>query len=149
MPFAIPMVRREGKYHIMICYFCRINLKGINCKNKHHLQYHDVPSAIRPIPHSPDFPVPKPDGIMEYSSSESEHSNMTVIAGDDAYKIDEDDQSEPLTQAELNDLTRDVNLSNEFTQLLGSRLKGKYLFAPETTFFRYRDREREFFHVPG
>ena len=26
-----------------------INLKGINHKNKHHVQYPDVPSAISPI----------------------------------------------------------------------------------------------------
>ena len=80
-----------------------INLKGINCKNKHHLQYPVVPSAIRPIPHSPDLPVLKPDGNMEYSS-DSEHSDTTVVAEDDAYKP-EDNKPVLLTQAELNKLT--------------------------------------------
>ena len=28
----------EGKDHTTDCYFCMINLKGINCKNKHHVQ---------------------------------------------------------------------------------------------------------------
>ena len=37
MAFAIPMVRREGKDHIVEWYFCIINLKGINCKNKRHV----------------------------------------------------------------------------------------------------------------
>ena len=58
-----------------------INLKGIDGKNK----YLDVPSAIRPIPHGPDLPIPEPDGNMEYSS-DSKHSDMTVVAGIDAYK---------------------------------------------------------------
>ena len=91
MSFAIPMVRREGKDHITNCYFWMLNLKGINPKNKHYVQYPDVPSAIRLIPHGPDLPVSKPDCNMEYSS-DSEHSDMTVAAGDDSYKPEEDRQ---------------------------------------------------------
>ena len=45
-----------------------INLKGINHKNKHHVQYPVVPSVIRPIPHGLDVPVPEPDDNKEYSS---------------------------------------------------------------------------------
>ena len=80
-----------------------INLKGIN-HNKHHVQYPDVPSAIRPILHSPDLPVPEPDGNME-NSSDSEHWDMIVVAKNDAYKPEEDEQPVTLTQAELNNLT--------------------------------------------
>ena len=77
-----------------------MNIKGINCQNKHHVQYPDVPSAIIPIAHGPDLPVPKPDGNMEYSS-ESEHSDMTVVGRDDAYKPEKDNLPVSLTQAEL------------------------------------------------
>ena len=87
-----------------------INLKGTKYKNKHYAQYPDVPSAIWPISHGPDIPVP--DGDLEYSS-DSEHSEMAVVAGDDTYKPEEDDQIVPLTQAELNDLKPDLNLSKE------------------------------------
>ena len=89
-----------------------INLKGINPKNKHHIQYPDVSSAMRLIPPDPDLPVPKPDDNMEYSS-DSEHSDMTVVAGHDSYKLEEDHLPVPLTQAELNDLIQDLNLSKE------------------------------------
>ena len=65
--------------------------------------------AIRPIPHGPDLPIPKPNGNMEYNSN-FELSDMTVVAGDDIYKPEEDDLPVPLTQAELYDLTRDLNL---------------------------------------
>ena len=112
MPSAIPLVWSEGKDYITDCYFCMINLKGINCKNKHHVQYPNVPSAISPIPQSPDLPVLETNGNMEYSF-DSRHSDMTVVAEDDAYKPEVDDQSVPLTQAELNDLTWDMNLSME------------------------------------
>ena len=62
MPFAIPMVWRKGKDHITDCYFC---IKGINHKYKHHVQYSDIPSVIRPIPHGPDLAVPELDGNMK------------------------------------------------------------------------------------
>ena len=68
---------------------------------------------------------------------------MTVVAGEDAYKPEEDDQPVPLTWAKLNDLTQDLNLSNESTQLLGSCLKEKHLLAPGTMFYWYRDYKRE------
>ena len=91
MPFAIPMIWREGKDHIIYCYFYMINLKGINHKNKHYIWYLNVPSAIRPISHGPDHSFSEPDGNMEYSS-DSQYSDMTVVAGDGAYKPKEDDQ---------------------------------------------------------
>ena len=57
------------KDHITDSYFCMINLKGINRKNNHHVQYANVPSAKIPIPHSPDLPVPEPDANMKNRSN--------------------------------------------------------------------------------
>ena len=88
------------------------NLKGINHKNKHCVQCPDVPSAIRPVPHSPDLPVPKPDVAME-SSSEYESDNTSDREQGEEYMPEENDRSAPLTQADLNDLTQDLNLSKE------------------------------------
>ena len=88
---------------------------------------------------------------MEWSP-DSEHSDMTVANENNAYKPEKGDQAVPLTQAELNDLKRDLNLSKESAQLLSSRLKEKNVLAAGTTFYWYRDREgelRQFFHVPG
>ena len=73
-----------------------INLKEINHKNKHHIQYPDVPSVIRPISHGSNLPVPKPDSNIEYIY-DFKHSDITVGAGDDTYKPEEDDQPVPLT----------------------------------------------------
>ena len=42
MPFAV--VWREGKDYVTDCYFCITNFQGINRKNKHCIQYHDIPS---------------------------------------------------------------------------------------------------------
>ena len=59
----------------------------------------------------------EPVGNMQYCS-DSKHYDMTVVAGDGVYKPEEDDQPVPLTQAELNDLMRDLNLSKESAQPL-------------------------------
>ena len=105
-------------------------------------------SVLRSIAHGADLLVPESNGNMEYSS-DSEHSDMTIEAWDDAYKPEEDDQLVPLTQAELKDLTRDLNLSKESVRLLSSRLKEKHLFASRNNVLvvlRPRERElRQFF----
>ena len=46
------------------------------------------------------------------------------------------------TQAELNDLVRELDLAKSSAELLGSRLKEKNLLAPETkvSFYRYREK---------
>ena len=98
MLFVIAMVWREGKDHITDCYFSMINLKGINCKKKHRVPYPDALSVIRPIPHGSDIPVLMQDNNMGY------RSDMAVVAGNDAYKSEEDDQLVLLTEVELNDL---------------------------------------------
>ena len=61
MPFAVPVVWREGKDCVTDRYFCMTNLQGINCKNKHRVQYPDVLSIVRPVPHGPDLPAAEPD----------------------------------------------------------------------------------------
>lgn len=58
--------------------------------------------------------------------------------------IDTKNEPKLMTQYELNDLTRDLCLSKESAQLLGSRLKDNNLLAPETTFYWYREREKDF-----
>ena len=49
MSFGVPMVWREPKGHGNDCYFCSYNVSGFNMKNKHNIQYPNLPSAIRPI----------------------------------------------------------------------------------------------------
>ena len=64
MPFGVPMVWREGKDHVTDYYFCITNLKGINRKSKHHVQYPDVPSAIKLVSHGPYIPVPESNATI-------------------------------------------------------------------------------------
>ena len=49
---------------------------------------------------------------MEFSS-DSEHMDLAIVTGVEAYNKEEDNWPVPLTQAELNDLIRDLNFSKE------------------------------------
>ena len=66
-----------------------INLNGINRKNKHRVQYPKFSSTISLIQHSPDLPYSEPDCSTK-CGSDSERSNVTIIAGDDTCKPEED-----------------------------------------------------------
>ncbi|KAL7636355.1 UNVERIFIED_CONTAM: hypothetical protein RMT77_013130 [Armadillidium vulgare] len=52
-------------------------------------------------------------------------------------------QPKTLSQVKLSDLTRDLCLSKESVQLLGSRLREKNLLAPGTKFSWYRSHDEE------
>ena len=91
---------------------------------------------------APGIPVPETTGEiseMECSlSAESEESEQDMWnAGQSTHK------PKPLTQLQLNDLTRYLNLTKESPQLLGSRLHECNLLAPGTTYFWYQNRDEE------
>jgi len=51
---------REPKYHSPSCYFRLTKVRGVTSKSKHTVKYPDLPSPMRPIPHSEESLVPKP-----------------------------------------------------------------------------------------
>lgn len=146
MPFAIPMVWREPKDHFLDCYFCLTNVQGCNSRNKDQIVYPNIPSAIRPVPHGEDLPVPLPPTVLENISDvddESECDANTENNTDPEYQPEHDCIPERFSQSELNDLVRDLNLPKESAELLGSRLKSKNLLEPGTHYSWYRHREEE------
>lgn len=146
MPFAIPMVWREPKDHLNDCYFCLVNVQGRNSKNKKHIVYPSIPSAIRPVPHGEDLPAPLPPAVLENleeNDVESELHTITDDDSDDVYRPEYDVTPQLFSQSELNDLVRDLNLPKESAELLGSRLKNKNLLEPGTHYSWYRHREQE------
>ncbi|CAK8676998.1 unnamed protein product [Clavelina lepadiformis] len=119
MPFAVPMVWREPTDHISDCYFCMIPpvCKGLSRKKKQSIQYTNIPSAIRPVPHGELLPVPEaPKEFMlryvETLSSKEPHL---------------------ITRNELHDLIRDLELPKVKSELLGSRLQLWNLLAKSSS----------------
>ncbi|XP_071052774.1 uncharacterized protein [Onthophagus taurus] len=146
LPFGIPMTWREPRNHFDDCYFCAVNVEGMNRYKKRSWIYPDVQqSAKPPTLHSKDLPTPQftslpgdcyDDVEMLDVSSSSEHSSESEF-----------EESSPtrkgFSQSELNDLIRDLNLSKKSAELLASRLKEKHCLHPGVSITSYRTRERD------
>ena len=140
--WSVSTLRQRGCV-FFACVFGCIFILGINQKNKKHVKYSNVFSTIKPVPYDPGIPVPEVNGdiseIKCSSSTESEASEKDIL------KVEQStNQSKHLTELELNDLTRDSNLTKEFAQRFGSRLRENNLQALSTTYFWYRKRDDEF-----
>ncbi|UYV82671.1 hypothetical protein LAZ67_22000476 [Cordylochernes scorpioides] len=72
MPFAVPMIWREHKDHSSDCYFCLTKTTGITSKSRHTVEYPDLPSAMRPVPHSDNLPVTQPSENVIFSDDDSD-----------------------------------------------------------------------------
>ena len=57
MGFGIPILWREATNHVDNCYFCSINMKGVNIEKPKSLSYKCFPSAIWPVAHNTDISV--------------------------------------------------------------------------------------------
>lgn len=145
--FAVPMVWREQKDHITDCYFCLTDVHGFtNRKSKRHIVYPNLPSAIRPIPHSETLPVPRrptnEDSETDSAESVSEALTSSPEKKDPSYQSTSTSTPRFLTQAYLNDLVRDFR--KQKAELLGSRLQECNLLQPDTKITEFRHRERIF-----
>lgn len=160
MPFAVPMVWREPTNHFNDCYFCLTNTEGYSKKKKKNIDYPTVPSANRPVPHGEGLPIPTPPlnwedvVIPELNDNEDLHSetvDLLEYTTDPTYMPP---SSEPhlIKQNELNNLARDLGLSKQQAELLGSRLQEWNLLAKGTTITSFRKRNANFsvfFKVEG
>jgi len=130
MPFAVPMVWREPSDHTSDCYVCLTPpvASGMNRKKKQRIDYPNIPSAIRPVPHWVDLPVPKPK--KEYTlNSEMEEEDKEKTGPHEEEPTDPDFQGpasgspHKLTQNELNEIVRDLELPNVKAELLAFGMK--------------------------
>lgn len=145
MNFGIPMIWREPSNHVTDCYFCAINIMGINRKNRTTLEYPNLPSAMRPTPHSEEIPVPVfEDKSIEESSSSQDETQSIATTDDASFLDDNDEQPKLFSQNELNDLVRDLNLPKDSAELLASRLKDKNMLNGKVKVSFFRTRHQEF-----
>jgi len=100
----------------------------MNRKKKQSIDYPNTPSAIRPVPHGEDLPVPEPP--KEYNlNSEMEEEDMEKTGLHEEEPTDPDFQGpasespHKLTQNKLNYLVGDWKLPKVKAELLASRMK--------------------------
>jgi len=111
--------------------FSTLNWRGINCFGYGYISCVDqfIPSAIRPIPHIEDLPVPVP--LQQYildsddePTEKREKSPQPSTSTDADFTADlQSNEFHRITQEELNDLIGDLDLPKCKTELLGWRLQ--------------------------
>ncbi|KAI6647755.1 hypothetical protein LOD99_8596 [Oopsacas minuta] len=85
LSFGIPMIWREPQNHISDCYSCNANIYGINAKTISLIKYPILHSAIRPVPHSIDVPVPKFTNLHDISEIDDCETSDSLIREDEDY----------------------------------------------------------------
>ena len=74
------MAWRKPKNHFDDCYFCAVNTKGINRKNRKFVGLSKP--RDRPIPHCNEIPVPVFKGLPELELPGSEENQASVLSTD-------------------------------------------------------------------
>ncbi|GBO32180.1 hypothetical protein AVEN_207917-1 [Araneus ventricosus] len=103
---------------------------GFSSKRKHTIQYPNIPSAVRPVPHNESFPIPVPPKTytlqpkMDLEDFEPQPGPSTSTDDDEEYPaVLIHRQPHLVTQPELIDVFWDLELPKSESQLLGSRLQ--------------------------
>jgi len=135
--------------HVSDCYFCLTNITCVTAKSKHTVQYPNLPSAMRPVPHSVELPVPKPPTSMTLSGNESSDEDVGQANNNmdcDPTFAETCPSNEPhlLTHRDLNDIVHNLNLSKKQAELLSSKLKGWNLLRQDTKVSFYPGRQEDF-----
>ena len=91
---------------------------GHNRKGKKSIVNPDLQSAIHPIPHSNDIPVPQsPSQLPSCDTSSSGNSESQ----DNLYEPQPESNQKPylINQCELNDMVRDLTVTKQQSELVG------------------------------
>ncbi|EZA54307.1 hypothetical protein X777_06137 [Ooceraea biroi] len=118
-------------------------IHGFNTKNKGSIHYPEVSSVTKPIPVTLSDSIPIPPTLNDNPAEDSDFECQDPEQ-DDSFTYCTDKTPKLFDQLQLNDLVRDLGLSKEKSELLGSKLQEMNLLAPETGFAWYRHRELEF-----
>ena len=143
------MVWREPRNHADDCYFCLTNITGFNAFSRKKIKYPNLQSAMRPVTHSDDLPVPRPPvskGLLspsgeEMPSREDSAESISLEDIESTYSGTSGNEPHWITQ-DLNDLARDLYLSKQQSELLASLLKQWSLVQGDVRITSFRNRNK-------
>ena len=149
--FAIPMVWREPRNHADDCYFCLTNITVFNASSWKKIKYPNLRSAMRPVPHSDDLPVPTPPVNKDLLSSPDEEipsredsaESLSLEDIESTYSGTSGNKPHWITQEDLNDLARDLYLSKQQSELLAFRLKQWNLVQEDVRITSFRNQKKD------
>ncbi|GFU94688.1 uncharacterized protein TNCV_901391 [Trichonephila clavipes] len=119
-------------------------LQGFNLKNRKNISYPTIIlSAIRPVPHGPDLPIPSLPDTLDNILDDLDQISHISSDSDDGYDPGTNDP-ELFSQSDLYDLARDLGLPKDTAEVLRSKLKERHLLNSGVSFSWYRFRENEF-----
>jgi len=113
------------------------------------VNYPNILSAISPVPHTEDLPVPVPPQqyILESDDEPTENQEKTPQPStpmDADFTADlQFNKFHQITQEELNDLIRDLDLPKSKAELLGLRLQQWNLLKENVRISVYRKRHED------
>lgn len=113
MPFAVPMSWRKQRNHTSDCYFCLTKIAGLQSRKRKNVSYPNVMSATRPLLHSVNV-----SGVNNHQADQKEDNEEGCLEVSANYDI-ETNAPHLISQMDLNDLIRDLNLPKSQAELLG------------------------------
>jgi len=112
-----------------------MNVVGINAKKLARYKYPDVSSVSKPVPRTASDPLPICPGISAKSALKTSSSSLASNESDFVME-----EKHLISQSELSDLIRDLNLSKQKAELLASRLQEWKHLDPKTQVTIYQNR---------
>jgi len=115
-------------------------------EKKRTVNYPNISSAIRPVPHTEDFPVTVPpqqyilDSDDEPTKNREKTPQLSTSTDADFTADLQCNEFHRITQEELNNLIRDLDLPKSKAELLGSRLQKWNLLQENVRISVYRKR---------
>ena len=129
--------------------------KGFNRKKKSLIEYPDIPSVIRPVPHSDQLLTPeqcKIDQLCSDDAESSEESSISDPCTSRNKKFGITSQPHSINESGLNDLVSDLDFPKFKADLLASRLKQWNFFQSGVNVCSFRKRQQSlalFFSMKG
>ena len=140
------IIWKEPTDHNSNCFFCLTPPigKGLSRKKKQNIQYPDIPSVIRPVPHGETLPAL--EAPQKFTLDSDDEQNVSSMSSDGfsmsqksyfAQSISH--ELHLITQSTLHNLIRDLELSKIKAELLASRFQQWNVLADDVRKSKYRN----------